>query len=305
MNKPSVTICIPAYNEQQNMDNILKQIFLQKQDAFFINKIIVASDGSTDNTVEIATKYIDLGVEVIDGKANRGQTYRQNEMIQKASSEILVLLNADLLIKDENVLSRLIAPILRGADLSAQWARPIAPRTFIERVLNAGFTLKYFVYTHHKNGNNIYTCVGHIRAFSKKLYSDVRFPNVSEGEDQYSYLACISGGYKYEYAHGNNLYFKLPDNFKDYVKYAKRIFQTQKKYGDIFSNEFIEKERKLPMKVKMQGCLYAFSRQPFYSLVYIILHFFVQQWALKQPSNETHIFEVSRSTKCLDNKSVT
>src|SRR5258706_3029220 len=138
-NLPSVTICIPAYNEQHNMDNILKQIFSQKQEGFYIKKIIVASDGSSDNTVHIARKYLDRGVEVIDGKLNRGQTYRQNEMIAKASSDILVLLNADLLLGDNEVIYRLISPIFLGADLTAQWAKPVFPRTFIEKILCAGF----------------------------------------------------------------------------------------------------------------------------------------------------------------------
>lgn len=299
MTNPTVTICIPAYNEQNNIDAILKQVFAQQQLGFVIKKIIVASDGSTDNTVKVASNFMDLGVEVIEGKNNLGQTYRQNEMIEKASSDILILLNADLLLGDDQVIFRLITPILKGADLSAQWARPIIPRTFIERVLCAGFELKYFVYTHHNKGNNIYTCVGHMRALSRRFYSDVRFPRVSEGEDQYLYLACISGGYRYEYIHADNLFFKLPDNFKDYKNYARRIFQTQKKYNDVFDEGLVRKERTLPFWIQIRGCFYAILKNPLYAILYIFLHLIIQRWALKQPIKQIQAFEISNSTKSL------
>jgi glycosyltransferase involved in cell wall biosynthesis len=295
--KITVSICIPAYNEEHNMDNILKQVYSQKQKGFVIETIVVVSDGSTDNTVKVAQKYKNRGVKVIVGKVNRGQTYRQNEIMSFSSSDILVLLNADLILGDDEVIYRLIAPILRGADLSAQWARPLTPRTFIERILYAGFELKYFVYKHHKNGNNIYTCVGHMRALSKKFYSNVTFPKVSDGEDQYLYLACIQGGYHYAYTHARNVYFKLPDTFGDYKRYAIRIFQTQKKFGDIFSEKLVSSERSLPIGLTILACLYACIKHHVYALSYILLHMFIQQWALRKPVNASHTFEIATSTK--------
>lgn len=298
----SVSICIPAYNEQENIKSLLRQIFSQKQEGFVIEKIIVASDGSTDDTVKIARKYQNRGVEVIDGKENRGQTYRQNEVLSKASSDILVLLNADLVLADKEVIYRLILPILKGADLSAQWAKPLKPHTFIEKVLHAGFELKYFVYSRHKKGNNIYTCVGHMRALSRNFYSKIIFPRISEGEDQYLYLACITGGYHYEYSHFLNSYFKLPDNFSDYKKYAKRIFQTQKKFGDTFNKNLVESERSLPLKLKIQGLFYTLKKYPVHAPLYIILHILIQQWSLRQPVNYAHGFETLESTKRINSK---
>jgi glycosyltransferase involved in cell wall biosynthesis len=295
--KKTVSIYMPAYNEQHNIDHILRQIYAQKQSGFVIKQVVVVSDGSTDNTVKIAQKYRNRGVEVIDGKVNRGQTYRQNEILSLASSDILVLLNADLLLADDEVIARLVNPIINGADLSAQWARPFKPRTLIERILYAGFELKYFVYKHHNNGNNIYTCVGHMRALSKKFYSHVTFPKVSDGEDQYLYLACKKGGYRYEYTPSHNLYFKLPDNFNDYKKYALRIFQTQRKFGDVFSEDLLRSERALPIGLQIQGCLHAFTKSPINTLFYVILHFIMQHLAWIMPLNSQQTFKVATSTK--------
>src|SRR5260221_14695875 len=102
-------------------------------------------------------------------------------------------MKADIVRGDNDVISRLISPIIKGADLSAQYASPIRPRTFLERILHAGFELKYFIYTHYKNGNNIYTCVGNIRSLSKRFYTNIIFPETSEDEDKYLYLSCVKG----------------------------------------------------------------------------------------------------------------
>lgn len=298
----TVAICIPAYNEQQNIDSILRQILSQEQTGFVIEKIIVASDGSTDDTVKIAREYEHRGVNVIEGKDNRGQNYRQNEVISETASDILVLLNADLILGDKNVISKLIKPIQDGADLTAQWAVPLKHVTFLERILHAGFKMKYYIYTHHKNGNNIYTCVGHMRALSRKFYSNVVFPLVSEGEDQYLYFSCISGGYKYKYIHEKNSFFKLPDTFSDYKKYAKRIFHTQKRYKDSFDPKFVTLERHLPLKILLKGYLKTFIKDPFYLLLYTLLHMFMLRWTHRQPMSLNHVFETSESTKKVKSK---
>jgi glycosyltransferase involved in cell wall biosynthesis len=300
MKKITVSICIPAYNEEENIENILKQIFKQKKDGFIIKEIFVSSDGSTDRTVEIAKKYEKKGVRIHEGQVNRGQTYRQNEIIAKSTTDILVLLNADIVLGDDKVIYRLILPIVEGADLTAQWAKPLHPQTFFERILYAGFHLKYYVYSNYKGGNNIYTCIGHMRALSKRFYSTVIFPTVSDGEDQFLYLSCVSGGYKYRHPNKISSYFRLPNSFNDYKDYAIRIFQTQTKFQNVFEEKLIKKERYLPISLQIKGCLHIFKHHPLHGILYIIMHLVVQQWALRKPYNSKNTFRISTSTKKLN-----
>lgn len=293
---PTVTVGIPAYNEQNNIGNILQQILSQKQVGFVVEKVIVASDGSTDDTVKVVSKYLHLGVQVIPRKENKGKKYTQNEIIKNTTTDILVLLDADILLYDEEVLIRLIEPILSGADLSASWTKPLVPKTFLEKILCAGFDMKYHVYTHYKDGNNIYTCIGANRAFSRSFYKNVNFPSdLSGGEDQYLYLCCVKGGYKYQYAGFVKSYFKLPDTLDDYAKYARRIFQTQIRYQDIFGEMAIS-ERKLPKRIILSGFIYGLMKKPVYTTLYCFLHIIAQHWALRQ---STDLHEVSSGTKSL------
>jgi len=105
---PTISIGIPAYNEEANIGNLLESILSQKQDSFVLKEMIVISDGSTDRTVQEAKKVSDERVKVIEGIERRGQAYRQNEICSRASADFLVLLNADILIKNNSLFIKIM-----------------------------------------------------------------------------------------------------------------------------------------------------------------------------------------------------
>lgn len=298
--RPTVTIALPAYNEGANIGNLLAQLLQQNTENFILEKILVLSDGSTDNTVVVAKTFEKSGVQVIDGKENLGKSFRQNQAMEISSSDILVMMDADLLIGNNTMLANLIRPIVEdGADLTSQWPQLTRPQTWIERVLQAGFELKYRVYTHFKNGSNIYTCVGAARAFSKRLYKDIQFPAVSSGEDQYSYLYCVRHNFKYQQAKDAVTFFKLPSTFKDYRSYALRIFQTQRRHGDVFGEEFVKKEHCLPFYLVLESSVVTFIKRPIDTATYIALHLYMQHQAMRQPISVKATYETLASTKKL------
>ena len=51
MNKKlTVSVGIPAYDEEANIKSLLEAILQQRQENFILKSIIVVSDGSTDRT---------------------------------------------------------------------------------------------------------------------------------------------------------------------------------------------------------------------------------------------------------------
>lgn len=91
-NYPKVTILISAYNEEQiigkRIENILGQDYPRD-----LLEVIVASDGSSDKTAEIARSYKD--VRVLSFKENRGRATIQNEAVREAAGEIVVFTDAE------------------------------------------------------------------------------------------------------------------------------------------------------------------------------------------------------------------
>jgi rSAM/selenodomain-associated transferase 2 len=86
MNAPSISIIIPALNEEDQIGDLLKRL----PDGI---EIIVVDGGSTDSTVEIASSY---GCRVITN--GKGRALQMNVGAEIATGDVLVFLHADCLL---------------------------------------------------------------------------------------------------------------------------------------------------------------------------------------------------------------
>lgn len=106
-------VCIiPAYNEERTIADVINAA--KKVD--LIEKIIVVSDGSTDNTAKIARE---CGAEVIELEINRGKGAAIKAGVDNTNANVLLLLDADLIGLTENHIIDLLLPVLKDeADMS-------------------------------------------------------------------------------------------------------------------------------------------------------------------------------------------
>ncbi|MFH0775500.1 MAG: glycosyltransferase family 2 protein [bacterium] len=100
---PSVSLLIVAYNEekiiQRKIENSLALDYPRLE-------IIIASDGSTDKTNEIALRYKEKGI-ILKGLPRTGKVSALNNTIPDAKGEIIVLSDANVMYK-EDAIRRLI-----------------------------------------------------------------------------------------------------------------------------------------------------------------------------------------------------
>jgi len=89
----SLSIVIPAYNEQDTIANSLMQIssFLKQCD--FEYEIIIVNDGSTDNTASIVSKTKDVILHNIPQNKGKGNAVKQGVLIAK--KEYILFMDAD------------------------------------------------------------------------------------------------------------------------------------------------------------------------------------------------------------------
>jgi glycosyltransferase involved in cell wall biosynthesis len=92
-NKPLVTIGIPFHNEEKYLNKAILSIFNQT----FTNWILILiDDGSTDNSLSIAKKYLkDSRVKVLSDGLNKNLAYRLNELIDLCETKYLARMDAD------------------------------------------------------------------------------------------------------------------------------------------------------------------------------------------------------------------
>lgn len=295
--KLSVTIGIPAYNEERNINFLLSDISCQKARSYFISKLIILSDGSTDKTVKEAKKS-KIKPNLIVNKIRKGLADVQNTIIRHTDSDVLVLLQADIRIDDEFFIEKLIKPVIeKKADLVVPSVAEMEPKTFFEKVLYISTKIKNTAYEKLNNGKNVYTCRGVARAFSKKLYSKINFPT-SIGEDAFSYLYCIRNRFNYYFINNAKVIFRLPTNFSDHRKQSLRFFQSQEILKEKFGKKFIVENYRLPKLIFLSSLIENLIKNPFLTPLYIIVLFYLkfQSFFLNDMNDK---WVVSKSSKVI------
>jgi len=121
-NDPRVSIVVPAYNEEGNLDELCRQFKSMGERAPFGYEVIIVDDGSADKTLDIlrrlAGEYPFL--RVYSHGRNRGLTAALETGFHYARGEIFVFYPADLQYKPEDI-PAMIAKIDEGNDVVTGW----------------------------------------------------------------------------------------------------------------------------------------------------------------------------------------
>jgi len=293
----TITIGIPAYNEESSIAQILRTLVNQKTNGFVVKQIIVASDGSSDSTVSEAESVSSKNIMVIDGKERKGATYRQNQIMSMANTDCLVLINADIVIKDRLFLKKIITPILDNkADLTSSIVEPLEPENVLQKILYASHILKNDIYEAINEGNNLFTCHGAARAFSKRLYTSFTFQD-RPGEDAYSYLVTKQNNFRYAYVSNAICYIQLPASLHDHKKQSVRYLKSSVYMAEFFEENFLSKEYTLPLKIRIEKTLKHLIHKPLEVSLYIVIYYTMNLVSFFTKSKETGKWAISTSSK--------
>jgi glycosyltransferase involved in cell wall biosynthesis len=105
-----ITILIPNYNNAIYLEECLNSVFSQNMNDFSF-LVLINDDKSTDNSIEIIQKYVDLYKEKIilfQNEMNKGTLYTTVELYKKINSKYFTVLDSDDYWIDDTFLSRSI-----------------------------------------------------------------------------------------------------------------------------------------------------------------------------------------------------
>lgn len=296
--RTTVTIGIPAFNEEKNIGTLLQSVLNQTQSKYRVDKIIVVSDGSTDRTEIIVKNIKSHSIKLIDGLERKGKPNRLNQIIESINSDILAILDADILIKDNFFLERLIKPILEyGVDLTSAAIEELEPKTLIQKILKSSMVLKKNIFENFREGYNLYTCHGRARAFSRRLYKSINFKD-TVADDAFSYLFCKTNNYKYFFAGEAKVFYKLPETLEDHEKQSTRFFKSFQNLSYKFKKEFLISEYKIPRILVFKEVLKTALKYPIILLYFpIYFHNKIRSVFVNFQSTK---WEIAHSSKLLD-----
>lgn len=143
----SLTIVIPAYNEECRLDATLDKIaaFIKAEE--WNAEIIVVDDGSIDGTARLVTRHMQQlpSLRLLQNHINRGKGFSLRRGVEAALGEIILLCDADLSVPIQEA-CKLLAAIGEGADIAigsrgivAGGERVAAP--WYRRMCSAGFQM--------------------------------------------------------------------------------------------------------------------------------------------------------------------
>ena len=114
MNAAKISVMIPAYNEEKNIEDILTRTKATLTTLKLPYEIIVVDDGSRDKTRSLARM---KEATVIRIRKNRGKGFALRKAFQHAAGDILITMDADGSHRPEEI-PRLVIPLLNGADVA-------------------------------------------------------------------------------------------------------------------------------------------------------------------------------------------
>ena len=212
-----VSIGIPAYNEGQNIANLLDHLLAQKlPDDIKLEEIIIVASGCTDNTVNIVKEYRKKNpvVKLIEEKERGGQASATNLIIDSASGEILVLGCADTLPTSE-ALAHLVKP-LENTSTGATVGRALPvndPETLWGYIAHVAYRWLY-------SSEILMVDQEGLCAIRKDLLGEL--PLHAIAVEHYIDAMVKSKGYKVVYVPDAITNTKQPSNLRDFINQRRR-----------------------------------------------------------------------------------
>lgn len=295
---PTITIGIPAYNEEANIEHLLQRLIADNSKAVKLLEVIVVSDGSTDKTVTLSKSVKDNRIRVIDRKKRLGLVGSENEILKYARGDYLVMLDADVIPVEPDFLDRITAPFRTNKSVGCVGAAtiPLPPRNIFERVIANSHYMKQYMYKKINSGNNVYLCHGRARAFAKNFYQKFTWADNCP-EDAYSYFACLSQGFKFVYAGDAGVYFRSPQNFTEHASQSTRFLAGIRRLKAIFDPALIEREYTIPAILFIKTLIKYLSRNPFSMPAYIVINLIVRFMNRAENSEYISKYTIALSSK--------
>lgn len=209
----SVGIC--AYNEEKNIEKLIRSVFKQNIRQVSIEEVIVIVDGCSDRTEQILRNSPEFGkIILINQKERCGKYAAVNKFLEVAKCPVLALISADVIL-DDFALERLCLPFFdEGVGMTGAHPVPLDSKdTFIGYVTNLQWRL-------HHQISLIQPKFGELIAFRNIINS---LPATLVDEEQIASIisAC---GYGAQYIPEAVIYNKGPANLKDFFIQRKRVY---------------------------------------------------------------------------------
>ncbi len=248
---PSVSIAIPAHNEQATIKELLSQLIQQNAIGFELKEIIVLSDISTDDTVARAKSVDDARIKIIETPERMGQNRCQNTLFRMAEGDIVVFMEANMIPHSPLYIRELIAPILKD-EVSCTYGatEPWLSSHGLASLFYFIESAKVLAFRSHRRGKNVLTCRSG-KAVRKSRAANLNWPP-DVAEDAYFYLFSRYTLRSVQYVRQAVLYYHVPNSLADYFMESMKFATSKRILKRYFPKRLINKEYSLSGSINLR-----------------------------------------------------
>lgn len=295
---PSITVGIPAHNEQSTIKDLILSVLKQKGN-FKLDTIIVLCDGCTDKTEDVVTSIKDKRVKLINDHYRRGKAARLNEIYSISKSEYLVTLDADILLATHHEFSHMLAIMNKHSN-----ARVVAGNiqtslhpdrtTLLSMILRANNTLWAQTTQTYRSGNNIHTSQGPAYMMRRSFYSTFKLPSGITCDQGFIYISTKPNGYYF--AHKTQILCnpiqKITEIKVEHSRVMTERTDLTKHFGESVLNEY-----NIPLAHRISAIAVTFWKQPFLTIASILFNIWIRFNGIEDTKRKNGLWTISKSSK--------
>jgi cellulose synthase/poly-beta-1,6-N-acetylglucosamine synthase-like glycosyltransferase len=225
----SISVGIPAYNEEKMISQLLSSVLEQATDGFVLKEIVVNARGSTDNTgAKVrALMRIDSRIRLISGTKREGKAAALNSILRGVKGDVVVFIDGDVVL-EEQALSTLVQPFLLNSKVG------ICSGNTMPLKAEDGFFdfASLFIRSLHHELCAYLASTGQAPKVNGTFYAVRRnivdaFPHNVVSDDEYASWRAQKMGYHIVYVQEAMVYTRDPSTFLGFIEWQRRIIAGQ------------------------------------------------------------------------------
>jgi glycosyltransferase involved in cell wall biosynthesis len=308
MKKVTVSVGIPAYNEEGNIATIIKTIVAQKQESYKLVNIFVICDGCTDKTVSIVRKIAQKHKEVnlVEREERSGKVGALNLIYKLNRSDYILTIDADVVFAKNDDIENLVKVIISDKKLNFVGPRhiPVKPNSYMGMFAYISYLSFEDAFLRINNGNNFYSVMG-AYLLTKKFSKSIRYPQYAQADQvilyamatrksKYSHLGRKGG---FRFVPKAHVLFRTVSTFEDWrILGVRSVISDKANTAEYFGNKILN-EYYMPRYLFAFSLIRWFFKSPIYTVGSVLMNIYIRKFPLKSKMPQKGMWETAMSSK--------
>ncbi len=298
---PTVTVGIPAHNEEQNIASMISSV-LKQNGNFKLKRILVVCDGCNDGTAEIVKKMARSHsvIKLLNDGKRLGKAQRLNQMYSKNTSDFLGTFDADIALERTCELDHLVKEMTKHPEtmVVAGNLKPVAADTIVGKMSVISFLSFQDAILRLNGGNNYYSLVGCASLVRGSFARTFSYPKEVVSDMNYLYtLATMKHPLGVRLARDTRFLFRTVNTLHDWRVLAVRSVAEDKNNLVSYFGPEVLNEYHMPLWLSVSSLVKWLFKSPLYTSGSILMNIFIRLFPLTALKPKHGIWEDARSSK--------